>query len=413
MATSLVCYPEVRGSAARFTRLDGCGCPQPGLCNIIVANDIVTINATAEVEEGEEILVRNMNGAICVQDKPCDSIKWFTLEVTMCKTIPQLFSLVSGSPTAYNADGQVVGFGIGTNVDCARGFSLEVWLNVPGQACVPGQAGGQWGYMIFPWVSAATLTGDIEIGNSARQPVLRGRTKVGHCWGVGPYAVQNNAIAGQPVQPGPLITPIPTDQHVWDVLVSIPPPTAGCECEDLLLFCTAQIYDGDPTGQTVRFRWGAISGTVSIDWGDGSVDTVGGPSGDVLHQYLIGGTPPIPDTFTITLTNTDGETERVCSATFSTAPLPVIEEDEDDVTGRTAGVRVDNRHGSPSPGSPRPAVIDWGDGSPKTEVTGTPAVAPAYDATHAYAAPGVYTVTFCDKAVPSRCYSTQVTIPFV
>ena len=420
MATKIVCYPVVRARAARFTKVDDCGCPKPGLCNIIVISDVVTVAASAEIEEGEEITVRNFAGQLCISDKPCDSLKWYNLEITLCKQIPALYSLTSGYQVAHNANGEVVGFGISSNIDCSGGFALELWGDVPGQACLPGTSGGQYDYLIFPWVSAATLTGDIEIGNSARQPILRGRTKTGGCWGSGPFPVQNTALAGETVVPGPLIDPIPPEMHMWDLLVSIPPPTPACECEDLPIFCTSQAWTDDPTGRTVRFRWGSVGGTVSIDWGDGSVDTTGGQVGDVTHEYLVGATPPPPATYTITLTNTDGETERICTAIFNTAPQTVpagapdggVLEDTDDLTGLTAGVRVDNRLGGTDPGTARPVLINWGDGSPLTEVTGTPATAPAWNATHAYTTPGIYTVTFCDKFVPTRCSSESVTIPF-
>lgn len=414
MATKIVCFPVVRARTARFTALDDCGCPRPGLCNIITTSDIVTINATAEVEEGEEITIRNFTGQLCISDKPCDSIKWFNLEITLCKQIPALYQLTSGAQVAHNANGEVVGFGIASNINCAGGFALEIWGDIPGQACLPGQSGGQWDYLIFPWVSAANLTGDIEIGNAARQPVLRGRTKTGHCWGTGPFNVQNTAPAGQPIVPGPLIDPIPPEMHLWDLLVSIPPPTPACECEDLLIFCTAQMDTEDVTGMTVRFRWGAIDGTVSIDWGDGSADSTGGSAGDITHTYDGSSLPLPPATYTITVTNTHAGGERTCVATFNTAPVAVggIIEDTDDLTGMTAGVRVDNRLGSGTPGTAQPALVNWGDGSPVVEVTGTPAVAPAFDATHAYLAPGVYTVTICDKLAPTRCSSYTVTIPF-
>jgi len=416
MATKIVCYPVVRARAARFTRVDDCGCPKPGLCNIITINDVVTLTASAEVEEGEEITIRNFAGQLCISDKPCDSIKWYNLEITLCKQIPQLFALTSGLATAHNADGQVVGFGIASNIDCGGGFALELWGDVPGQACLPGQPGAQFDYLIFPWVSAASPTGDIEVGNSARQPILRGRTKTGGCWGTGPFAVQNTALSGQPVVPGPLIDPIPPEMHLWDLLVTIPPPVPACECEDLTIFCTAQADPDDLTGKTVRLRWGALEGTVSIDWGDGSTDSTGGAIGDITHEYLGSATPPPPATYLITVSN-DATVDQTCTALFNTAPQTVpaasgILEDTGDVTGRTAGVRVDNRLGLTDPGTARPVLINWGDNSPLTEVTGTPATAPAFNATHAYAIPGTYTVTFCDKAVPTRCSSQTVVIPF-
>src|SRR5262245_47777841 len=100
--TKTVCYPAVRGRVARFTRLDDCGCPEPGPCATIVTNDIVTITASAEIEEGEEITVRNMAGSLCISDKPCDSVKWYNIEITMCKIMPALYTLVAGYTSAHD-----------------------------------------------------------------------------------------------------------------------------------------------------------------------------------------------------------------------------------------------------------------------------------------------------------------------
>lgn len=412
MATKIVCYPVVRARTSRFTKLDNCGCPKPGLCNIIVTSDVVTVAASAQVDEGEEITVRNFSGQLCISDKACDTIKWYNLEITLCKQIPALYTLTSGYQTARDANGQVVGYGIASNIDCSGGFALEVWGDIPGQACLPGVVGGQFDYLIFPWVSAATLTGDIAIGNSARQPLLKGRTKTGGCWGTGPYPVQNTAVAGQPVIPGPLINPIPAEMHLWDLLVTIPPPDPACECQDLTIYCTAQLFTDDAPGNTVRLRWGALGGTVSIDWGDGSTDTTGGAMGDVNHTYNGSSLPLPPATYTITVTNTDGATTRICTAIFSTAPNAVVAKDTSDVTGRTAGVRVDNRLGSGTPGTAQTALVDWGDGSPLTLVDGDPAISPLFDAVHAYAIPGTYKIKFCDAVATSRCSSQTVVIPF-
>lgn len=395
--TPAVCYPVVRGRVARFTRVDNCGCPTPGPCSSMVTEDVVGVTISPEVEEGEEITVRNMAGKLCISDKPCDTTKWFNVEITMCKQIPALYSLVAGYTTAHDRNGLVVGFGISSNIDCTGGFALEIWGDTPGQGCAPGSSLGQWDYLVLPWVSAATLSGDIEIGNAARQPVLSGRTKSGHCWGSGPYDVQ---VIDAMNTCGPLIDPIPPDMHLWDLLVSCPPPTPACECIETFIFCSAIASPVDnlgvpsSDGLCARVRWNAV-GPVTIKYYGADVAVPAAAVGDGIHCYsgaqAIGGTV---NTITITLAS---DPTKTCVRTFRVPPTAVITEgvDED-----TAGVVVTNGGDD--------ATIDWGDGSPLTTNTGDGIAS----STHTYADPGTYTITVCNSGLPHVCNTYSQVIPF-
>lgn len=288
MAT--ICFPTVRGRVARFTRLNSCGYPVGGSCSTIVTEDIVSIKASAEVEEGDEISVKNMAGKLCISDKACDSIKWFTLELVFCKTIPPLYSLTSGYETTPDAKGNMVGYDVSGDVLCGGGFALEVWGDVPGVACINGQSqagSGQYSYLVFPWVSAATLSGDLEIQNDAFQPTLSGTTKTGHGWGKGPYLVQDNNAdpASTQVVPGPLVTAIPATKHFRHTLVTVAPPEPACECGTLGSAPTLTVAESNPAGAnrrqvavTISMPAGSeteLSAPLTVTWGSSSLaDTV-------------------------------------------------------------------------------------------------------------------------------------------
>jgi hypothetical protein len=395
--TPAVCYPVVRGRVARFTRVDNCGCPTPGPCSSMVTEDIVTVTISPEVEEGEEITVRNMAGKLCISDKPCDSIKWFNVEITMCKQIPALYSLIAGYTTAHNFSGQVVGFGISSDIDCSGGFAFEIWGETPGVVCVPGASAGQWDYLIIPWVSAATLSGDIEIGNSARQPVLTGRSKTGHCWGSGPYDVQ--VIDGIGTC-GPLIEPIPPDMHLWDLLVSCPPPTPACECIESFIFCQASLSLVDNVGEPstdgicARVRWNAV-GAVTIKYHAADAATPAAATGDGIHCYsgaqAVGG---VDNVITIALVS---DPTKTCTKTYRIPPDATIIEGATDME---ASVTVVN--------SGKDVTIDWGDGTAVSPNTGDGVEID----THTYALAGTYTITVCNVDIPTICSVYTQVIPF-
>jgi hypothetical protein len=291
MATKTICYPVVRGEVARFTRVDDCGRPLPGACSVIVTDAIETIVATAELEEGEEISEKNMAGKICIADKPCDALKWYTIEITLCKVFPALYSLVAGYRSTVAMDNTINGYAIGQNIDCSGGFALEVWGNIPGVGCGSEAQTGQWDYLLFPWVSAAILSGNIEVGNAARKPVLTGRTKIGHAWGTGPFNVDTNPTSGVPIK---LFDPPTSDEHLVDEVVHLAPPTPDCACIPLdganAPTVTAEKDETDVTGNTVELTKTTMVGPFSVDFGDGTaVVPWTAVATSLTHAY----TPPV------------------------------------------------------------------------------------------------------------------------
>ena len=404
MAT--ICFPTVRGRVARFTRVDGCGRPLPGSCSTIVTEDIVSIKASAEVEEGEEISVKNMAGKLCISDKACDSIKWFTVEITLCKVNPALMSLVSGYEIVLDAEQNQIGYDVSGTIDCDGGFALEVWGDVPGVKCLDtGDAsGGQYGYILFPWVSAATLSGDLEIQNDALQPVLSGTSKTGHGWGSGPYPVQ----IGPDGQPGPMIQPIPSDKHFRHAVFTVDPPEPGCECIDLAPGPEFTLAESNPPADdrqsvTATITTAGDGKQTYIDWGDGTREDVAAVPATMTHAYTAAGD------YTVTAGYTDGGgavTSHTVTVPFTSAldPAPTFTAAETVPADESRrGVTVDV---TASAGS-KPVTVDWGDGTDPSPVDAVPG-----SADHVYTADGDYTITVSYTDGGGKTATQQVTVPF-
>ncbi len=230
---STICFPLVGGRAMRATRLDACGRPQYGDCAQVVTDGFVSIAASANVDDGDEISVVNANGKRCVSQPAKPTITSIGLEITFCEVDPDLYALVTGQSVVYDAmSGDAVGFRVNTSISPGDvGWALEVWSNVPGVACAPDSdpdaaPAGVYGYLLYPFLQGGVL-GDYTIENAAVSFVVQNAvTKSGGQWGKGPYDVvmQAGGTAGK------LIETIDKDDHFHVQLTEVAPPEPHCGC---------------------------------------------------------------------------------------------------------------------------------------------------------------------------------------
>lgn len=216
-------WSSVRGRKARVTKVSPTGKPIANTCGSVVTDGFVSVNYAPEIEEGEEILVRNASGALCVNDKGCDTLKRITIEVEFCQVNPELLTLMTGSPTVVDHAGAAVGVRVAENVNCSINFALEVWTDIP----AAGSAGeAQYGYFVTPNIVGGTI-GELTLENDAATFTVASTTKSAAGWGYGPYLVDPTAVANTP---GPLETPFIEGQHMDMHLTTVAPPanTAGC-----------------------------------------------------------------------------------------------------------------------------------------------------------------------------------------
>jgi hypothetical protein len=213
-------FSTVRGTRMRVTLVDECGIAGTGAGESVVTDGFVTVSYSPEIEDRDEILLKNAGGAICVNDTTSPQLKWYNLEVEFCKVSPDLFALMTGQVVIDDYDSAAVGIEIGSTV-AAEGFALEVWTEIPGAACT-GES-KPYGYFLVPWAGEGIFD-DFTIENDAITFTISARSFNQSQWGTGPYDVQEADAGGTP---GPLLTAVSSTAHLRLFKTLVAPPAVS------------------------------------------------------------------------------------------------------------------------------------------------------------------------------------------
>lgn len=220
MATT--CFTPILGKRIRVTRLDDCGnVPGSAVDDSFIATDgFISVNITAETEDGAEIITKKANGMFCVNEKQANSLKRLNLEVEFCGVNPSLLAMMTNAEE-YLGDGSDVNGITVAEGTISKKFAFELWTGISGGACAPGAEAS--GYLLLPFVNAG-LVGDLTIDgeNSVSFMMTGGYTKGGNAWGVGPFDVIGAV-------PGPLPTALDPLDHLLLVDTSVAPPPDACD----------------------------------------------------------------------------------------------------------------------------------------------------------------------------------------
>jgi hypothetical protein len=220
MATT--CFSTVRGKRLRVTELDDCGAPVDGGL-YVVSEGFITVNLTADIESGDEFLVKNANGALCINERSPDILKRLNVEVDWCLVDPDIIGLITDFPVEVGeSPTDHVGFRI-TEGEVNAKWSLEVWTGLAGNACGEGEV--CYGYFLVPYITGAAF-GDVTIENGAATYSTTGYTLAGSGWGVGPWDVIDTPAA-------PLSDPIADDEHALIRTTCVAPPAAVCGAQTI------------------------------------------------------------------------------------------------------------------------------------------------------------------------------------
>lgn len=220
-----VCFTPIQGERIRVTELDECGNVPEGALSV-VSDGFVTVNLSAELEAGDEFIVKNAAGRLCINQKDQDTLKRLNVDIDWCQVDPLIYNLMSGFPTVHDGDSpgdDIVGFRI-TEAKLDTKVAVELWTNLSGDAC--GEEGDQcWGYILLPYMTGFGL-GDFTIENG---PVTfassGGYTQGNSGWGVGPY----DDVVGMAAEScTALTTAFQPDEHAEIRVTCCPPPTPGC-----------------------------------------------------------------------------------------------------------------------------------------------------------------------------------------
>lgn len=191
---------------------------------------------------------------------------------------------------------------------------------------------------------------------------------------------------------------------IWDLfeIVELTLPTASISLNSASVdepgveYCDSSV--------TVNFSAQGNPSSLSLDWGDGTVEDVTGLT-SATHTYTAYGTYAIE----ITATNIIGSGTDDVSVDFTAIPAPTVTVGNPTTNNLDASFSIGNTAGSTNivytPECSR-IIIDWGDGT-IDEVTGTSAAA------HTYGQAGTFTVTVTVIGTGQTTGTVDVTVTSV
>lgn len=222
MATG-TCFSAIKACRIRLVRLDSCGVPVAGPSSVAVSSGFVSVTATAEIEEGEEFLVKNACGEPCINEKDCDFLKRYNLTINFCKVDPTVLELTTSSRALLDGT-NVIGVAMGSQIQCEDGWSLELWQKTAAVDCAAGAA--PWSYWAFPWLTSGML-GDLTFENGPFTFDITARSKA-----VGPGTWDATPSAGVeslgPFSVLPVGAGLLKGEHLAQVLTTSQPPADTC-----------------------------------------------------------------------------------------------------------------------------------------------------------------------------------------
>lgn len=178
-----ICAAPIQGTRIRIVKLDACGIPVTGVASQIVTDGFVQVQVSQEYEDGTEYQLRNAQGAFCVNDTGPDQFKRASLDIQFCAIDPDVVNLITGVPVVVTgAPATGTGFWVQEG-NVTQRFSLEVWQNISGQACVGGTQ--RFAYWAFPNLGSGRFN-DFTIQDDVLEWTLSAKTaQAAAAWGGG------------------------------------------------------------------------------------------------------------------------------------------------------------------------------------------------------------------------------------
>lgn len=193
-------YAPLFGRRIRVTQMLGSGIVGE---NYFVTDGFVSFSLAAETEDGAEIILRNAQNQLCINERLSSTFKRLSVTTRFCGVNPLLYSWMSNAEGYMDWAGDMAGFTLSEG-PIEGNFALELFTGLAGSLNDVNANG----YALLPFMQKGTLA-DIELtGEDAVDFSIQNMISVsGHDWGVGPYDVlagpgtseaQTITIAGVP-----------------------------------------------------------------------------------------------------------------------------------------------------------------------------------------------------------------------
>ncbi len=281
------CRPAKCIEAIRVTLLDQCTLqPVCGPLNGYAMGCIIEPNWTPEIEEGEESIVKDNCGNICLRDDRCDLVKRWNLEFKIKDPDKEFLALIEGNPLIVDGGGNSIGVRQLAYGACSPYVFFEMFERTDN--C---QVDGEAVYLrhVFPAVRLKWTGNEREGVFRILQIEGKTRPKATDQIGTGPYF---------DIPPGVIVGASSTEtiDYVWFEDDFVP----AVQCGAITVPCP------DPTPTTPLVAYDCETDTLTIDT-DGDADVTYADADEVQFTAAAPGTLTYPADFarsatTITVT---------------------------------------------------------------------------------------------------------------
>lgn len=219
-SAAVTCVGQYSACALRAARLNAQCTPLNSLGDIVVTAALVTLNMTADVDEGKKFEPKTACGAIPWTAEEEDKIKRYNIDLQLAIWDYELIEILTGAALLIGEGtwaNKVVGFeSPGPNADPFNGCSLEVFTKTSGSGgpCGPTSTNPPYVRHIFP--RCKFRLGDHTIENEVLFANFTGWSTNNASWNYGAVTLEWDATA-------PL-----SDDAPYAQIYSATLPTTGC-----------------------------------------------------------------------------------------------------------------------------------------------------------------------------------------
>lgn len=203
------CASTVEICAVRATRLASDGTVSPGPDNSYVVSDVLQLQFTPNIREGEEREMMGGCGCIIAQKTDDDQVRRIDLELQAGRLEPGLVEMLTGGTVVEGTNGPE-GFLYGEKRACGvpqPRVAFEAWSHRWTEDDEVDPVNPWWHWV---WPSVAWTLGQNTLQADFGPVVLTGKSRVNSNWASGPYGEQPASVGanhmGLFVWPGDLPT---------------------------------------------------------------------------------------------------------------------------------------------------------------------------------------------------------------
>jgi len=190
------CASTVEICAVRVTRLDTDGSVDPDPDNSYVVQDVIQLQFTPNIREGEEReLIGGCGGCAIASKSDDDSLRRFDLELQSGRLEPGLLEMLTGGAVIEDTAG-AIGFLFGEKRACGEPqprVAFEAWSK---RWTSDDEQDPTYPWWHWVWPSVAWVPGQNTLQADFGPIVVAGKSRANTTWGTGPYGDQPASIGG-------------------------------------------------------------------------------------------------------------------------------------------------------------------------------------------------------------------------